>query len=102
MTDQPNDRRHLADPAVPADATDLDAWTAWEDGGHARMFDTTWRRNAGPMRVTISGIQYADGRVRRWIMARPFRFGDDGEMGADQARALAAVLHAAADAIEAL
>ena len=86
-----------------ADATEVDDWTEWDrlenQTIYARPY-TASARDVGPVTVELAGVQYADGQVRRYILTRPNSFGNDGEMTAAQARALAAALLDAADEIE--
>ena len=89
---------HAGIPA-PSDATEVDDWTEWDEGIYARAF-TVATRDAGPMAVEVAGVQYASGHTRRYILTRPNSFGNDGEMTAAQARALAAELLNAADTLD--
>ena len=87
----------------PPDATEVDDWTEWDRLGNQTVYArpyTASARDVGPVTVELAGVQYADGQVRRYILTRPNGFGNDGEMTAAQARALAAELLNAADTLD--
>ncbi|MCH9728535.1 MAG: hypothetical protein K0U84_02430 [Actinomycetia bacterium] len=85
---------------TPPGAKDVGRWQRWSDDEYRRQFDGTVRE-AGPVKVLISGQQDQDGRVVRDIMIEGEEF-SEGFMPVEQARMAAEVMIEAANEIDQL
>lgn len=83
---------------APAGAVEMFDWMEWDDGEYRRQFTVSKTRLHGVV-VELGGTQHSDGRVEHCIV-----IADDAEedigLTADQARAVAQVLLAAAGELD--